>query len=270
MTPYRNTDLQGAGLSTDGAAPNRNISNYYTGIDWAGMILRMLEKIHWIILAAIVGAGIAGVYEYTMVKPIYQATSKIYLVGSDNMISISDLQLGSTLAADYKEVFKNRQLHEMVRDASGLNYSAGALGGMVSINNPTNTHVLYITVKAPKREDARILADTYADVVREFISATMDIREPNLFENAQTPGGPINVNVRGRVITGFIGGVGIAVVIIMLIFLLDDRIRSADDVAKVCDLPTLGLVPLQDMKANAAKAAPGALYVVDDEARERE
>ena len=154
-------------------------------------------------------------------------------------------------------------MHELVRDRTGLNYGAGTLSSMVTIYNPSNTHVLYISVRAPNREHAMILANTYAEVVREFIAATMDVREPNLFESAQMPGGPVNVDLKKSVITGFIGGGGLAVGVIMLIFLLDDRIRSSEDIAKVSNLPTLGLIPLQDMKANAAKASPGALYVTD-------
>lgn len=254
---------QGGYRSPGEAVQEVKTSNYYTGIDWAGMVMRMLEKVHWIILAAIVGGGIMGVYEYFYVKPIYQARSKIYIVGSESMISLTDLQLSSSLAADYEEVFRNREVHELVRDRTGLNYGAGTLSSMVTIYNPSNTHVLYISVRAPNREHAMILANTYAEVVREFIAATMDVREPNLFESAQMPGAPVNVDLKKSVITGFIGGGGLAVGVIMLIFLLDDRIRSSEDIAKVSNLPTLGLIPLQDMKANAAKASPGALYVTD-------
>ena len=58
-------------------------------------------KIHWILVAGLIGALVAWFYVTRMVTPVYQATSKIYIAGSDTTISLSDLQLGSTLATDY-------------------------------------------------------------------------------------------------------------------------------------------------------------------------
>ena len=80
-------------------------------IDLVALFYRFLEKIHWILLTALVGAGIAFAIVRFLVTPIYQATAKIYIVGSDTTISLSDLQIGSNLAADYKEVFKNWHVH---------------------------------------------------------------------------------------------------------------------------------------------------------------
>ena len=80
-------------------------------IDLVALLYSWLEKIHWIVAAALLGAAIAGVIVFRMVTPIYQATSKIYIVGSDTAISLSDLQIGSNLAADYQEVFKTWHVH---------------------------------------------------------------------------------------------------------------------------------------------------------------
>ena len=95
---------------------------YYTGIDWVSMLFRLLENLPWIALAALVGAAVMWFYTGRMVTPIYQATSKIYIAGSDTTISLSDLQLGSTLATDYQEVFKIWHIHEMVDERLDLDY----------------------------------------------------------------------------------------------------------------------------------------------------
>ena len=79
--------------------------NYY-GIDWRGLIYRLLENTHWILLTAVICAVAAATYVKLAVTPIYQATSKIYIAGSETTISLSDIQLGSSLAVDYQEAFK--------------------------------------------------------------------------------------------------------------------------------------------------------------------
>ena len=211
-----------------------------------GLFLRLIEKSFWIIAAAIIGATLAGIYSYKNQVPMYQATSKIYIASSDTSISISDLQLGSYMAPDYQEVFKTWHLHEMVDQKLGLNYSYGKLAGMVSVDNPAGTHVLYITVRSTAPVECKTLADAYADVTREFIAAKMDMREPTIFEEARVPTAPYGPNRTRTITIGLLMGALLAAAIVALFYWLDDRIRTAEDVSKCCNLPNLGMVPLQE------------------------
>ena len=211
-----------------------------------GLFLRLLEKSYWIIAAAIIGATLAGVYSYRNQVPMYSATSKIYIASSDTSISISDLQLGSYMAPDYQEVFKTWHLHEMVDQKLGLNYSYGRLASMVSVDNPAGTHVLYITVRSTDPVECKTLADAYADVTREFIAAKMDMREPTLFEEARVPAAPYGPNRTRTITIGLLMGALFAAGIIALFYWLDDRIRTQEDVSKCCNMPNLGMVPLQE------------------------
>ena len=169
--------------AAEGPAPE-----YYSGIDWVSVLFRLLEKIHWIVLAD-------------------QATSKIYIAGSDTTISLSDLQLGSTLATDYQEVFKIWHVHEMVDERLDLDYSYSQLEKMVSVSNPSGSHLLYIYVKSSVPEEAKLLADTYAEVVQDYITNRMELRKPQILEKARTPIKPIYPNVNATVVKGAaIGG----------------------------------------------------------------
>jgi capsular polysaccharide biosynthesis protein len=216
-------------------------------IDLGALFYRLLEKIHWIILAALICAIAIGAVDYTLVKPIYQATSKIYIVGSDTAISLADLQIGSNLAADYQEVFKNWHVHELVATRLNLDKSYTALSGNLSISNPSNTHVIYVSYKSPDPEEAKIIADTYAQVAREFIAAKMDMREPNIFEEAKLPDRPITPRKTRDILIAFALGALAAIAVITVLFLNDDRIRTTEDVQKVGGLATLGMIPIQDL-----------------------
>ena len=229
-------------------------------IDLGGLFFRLLEKIHWIIICAIIGAAIAGALVFKFITPIYQATAKIYIVGSDTTISLSDLQIGSNLAADYQEVFKNWHVHELVDKRLNLDYSYSKLSGMINITNPQNTHVLYVNVKSPDPEEAKLIADTYAQVAREFIAAKMDMREPNIFEEAKLPDKPVSPQKTRDIVIGFVLGALLAMAIITVKFLTDDRILTTEDISKVGNLATLGMIPLQDFEQNAAEGEPTSAY----------
>jgi len=232
-------------------------NNNTVEIDLVALFYRLLEKFHWILLTALVGAGIALVIVSKFVTPMYQATAKIYIVGSDTTISLSDLQIGSNLAADYQEVFKNWHVHELVDKRLNLNYSYSKLAGMISVSNPANTHVLYVSVKSPDPEEAKMLADAYAQVAREFIATKMDMREPNIFEEARMPSAPVSPQKTRDIIIGFLLGGLLAAAIVTIKFLSDDRILSGEDIEKVGGLATLGMIPLQDIGDEAENSKKG-------------
>lgn len=249
------TQAQTSAAGGNKAQPNQA---QVTEIDLVALAIRYLEKIHWIILTALLGAVIAGLIVYFALTPMYEATSKIYIVGSDTTISLTDLQIGSNLAADYQEVFKNWHVHELVDKRLNRDYTYTELANMVKVTNPANTHVLYVTVKSPDPDEAKLLADTYAQVAREFIAAKMDMREPNIFEEAKRPDRPVSPRKTRDIVIGFLIGALLAMAIITIKFLNDDRIMSGEDVAKAGGLPTLGMIPLQngDHRSSPAYGRP--------------
>ena len=221
-------------------------TRYYTGIDWAALMFRLLENIHWILLTACVFAAATGIYVSSCVTPIYQATSKIYIAGSDTTISLSDIQLSSSRAMDYQEAFKIWHVHEMVDEKLGLDYSYSKLSAMVSVYNPAGSHILYINVKSPDPEEAKLLADTYAATVQNFISEKMELRKPQLIQMAQLPSIPISPNLKVDVLKALLFGGLLAAVVVMILYLLDDKIRTSDDIEKATGLATFGMLMNQE------------------------
>lgn len=219
---------------------------YVTGIDWISLFFRLLENIHWILLSAVLFGLATGLYVKLFVTPLYKATSKIYIAGSETTISLSDIQLGSSLAKDYQEVFKIWHVHEMVDERLDLDYSYSKLASMVSISNPDGSHLLYINVESSDPTEAKLLADTYAEVVQEFISEKMELRKPQLLEVAQVPSRPISPNLKSSILKAFILGAFAAAAVVAFIFLLDDKIRTSEDVEKTTGLATFGMISRQE------------------------
>ena len=147
-------------------------------IDLVALFAHMIKKAHWIALGALAGAAIAAILVSFVISPVYSTTAKLYIVNSETSISLADIQIGSNLAGDYQEVFKNWHIHELVIQRLGTDLSYKKLSKMVSVSNPSNTHVLYITVKSGDPSEARLIANTYAEVASEFIAVKMDMRQP--------------------------------------------------------------------------------------------
>lgn len=170
--------------------------------------------------------------------------------------------MSTSLAVDYQETFKIWHVHDMVDERLGLDYSYSKLAGMVSVNNPSGSHFLYIRIQTPDPEEAKLLADTYADVVQDFIAEKMELRRPQVLEMAQLPTRPISPDIRGVIIKAFMVGLFTAAAVVVLIYLLDDKIRTSEDVEKSTGLATLGEMSRQDMREEASitTSAPKSGY----------
>lgn len=220
-------------------------------VDLMELFFRILSKIHFVILAALVGTLLAGLYVQYRVVPVYQATSTLYIVNSSGLqVSVSDLQVASTLTQDYQRIFRAWELHELVIDALDLDYTYSQMSGMVSVSNPDDTRMLDIVVRHPDPELAAKIANEYANQAKTFIQSTMEGEEPNVVSKALTPTSPVGMGMSRYMMLGFLMGGMLVVGIIVLQFLLDDRPHTPDDITKMAGIPTLAVVPREQ---NVAK-----------------
>ncbi len=225
-------------------------------IDLKELFIYLLEKFKLIIILAVVGAVIGGLYAHFYTTPVYSATSKLYVLSRDDdskstSTSVSDLQVGSQLSVDYTEVFKTWEVHEAVREKLGIDYDDTKLQSKLTISIPSNTRVIYITVKDTDPQMAADLANAYVEAAKEFIESKMETATPSIFSTAKVPEQPVSSGPLHYVLMGFLAGFFLAICIAIVMFVLDDRPKSPEDVAKYSGVPTLAVVPLMTKKKSA-------------------
>ena len=154
--------------------PVNQTANHYahdneeTEIDLKELFLSFLDHIKLIILLGVLGAAVAAIFTFYFVTPMYEATSKLYVLNSDDSaINLSDLQIGSYLASDFIEVFNTWEVHEMVIKNLGLHYSYSQLKNMLTIENPNNTRILTIKVVSPSAKEAAGAEEAFAGAAEE-------------------------------------------------------------------------------------------------------
>lgn len=227
-------------------------------IDLMEFFYHVLAKMKWIILAALLGALLAGLYSYYLVTPKYEATAKLYIMGQDEVgINLSDLQIGSMLTMDYQEVFETWEVHEMVRSQLNMSYTYTDMQQMLKVSNPDDTRILYITVTHEDPQLAADIANAYAQSGKSFILQTMDTQEPNVFSVALIPSKTVGTGKTTYVLLGFILGTALALCVIFLRFVLDDRPRTPDDIRKAAGIPTLAVIPTESQISKENKKNKG-------------
>jgi len=210
-------------------------------INLVELLLRLLEKWKIITAAALAGAIIFCAYTACFIAPTFTATCKLYILNATNsIVNLSDLQLGNALAADYQEVFANHEVHDRVRERMQLDpekYSYKKLNEMVSVSNPNDTRLLYVTVKAKSPREARDLANTYALVAQGFIPEKMDGNAPTIFEEAMLPEVKSGPSLSRNTILGFLLGAVIASAVIVVLFIMDDHASYYAVTPSDCGIP---------------------------------
>ena len=241
-------------------------------IDLIGLFFHILEKFWVVLISAVLCAVLMGFMARNDVTT-YSATSKLYIVNpTSSGLNIADLQLGTVLTLDYQEVFKTWEVHEMVIDELDLPYSYAQMQSMISISNPEDTRILYITVTYPDAKMAADIANAYAKAAKNFIINTMKGEEPSDFSIALEPSTGYEVSKSNRIITGFMIGSVFAIGVLTLLFVLDNRPRSPEDIRQHGGLPTLAVFPSNTRKrlsgrsasktdANASDAANAGNYI---------
>lgn len=216
-------------------------------IDLLDLMYRLLGSWKLILCLALAFALVSGIYTVFYVTPLYEATSTIYVLSrSDSAINMADLQIGSALTSDYIKVFKMWEVHAEVISNLGLPYTYREMREHLSVDNDADTRMLDITFTSASAEEAARVANEYAQVASQYIADTMSTEKPNIMSVALVPTNPVSPNKTRNIMLGFILGAALAMGIVTVRMLMDDKYKTAEDIRKYTGLVTLAVVPLED------------------------
>ena len=218
-------------------------------------VLRVLWRKAWLlILALIVGAGIAGVVTKMFITPLYQARATIYILSkSTSITSLTDIQIGNNLTGDFRYIATTRETLNEVIEEMGLNVTYLDLVKQVSVTNPNDSHMLQVQVTNPDPQLAAQISNTLAEVLREQIADIMNTDKPSMVERAIPPTSPSSPSLmRNAALGGLILAVLVAAIILIRYF-MDDTITTEEDVRKYLNVTVLAAVPFERNVSTARK-----------------
>lgn len=214
--------------------------------DLVELLYRLLANWKIIVCSALVFAIISGVYTVFFVTPMYEASSTIYVLNrSDSAINFSDLQIGTALTKDYIKVFNMWEVHEEVISNLNLPYTYDEMRELLTVTNDSDTRMLDITVSSPDANEAAAIANEYAKVARQYIADTMSTDQPNIVSVALPPANPVSPSKARNILLGFILGIALASGYVALLFLMDDKYKTAEDIREYTGFATLAVVPIE-------------------------
>lgn len=214
-------------------------------IDILYLLRKLWRKKFFIVFVGLLVGTIALLGSVFFIKPKYTSTTRIYVVSrsSDTSLTNQDLQAGSYLVNDYKEVITSSEVLSSVIDQEKLSMSASELSKDIAVTIPTDTRVISISVTDTDAQRACDIANTVREVAAEKIKAVTKVDDVTTLESATKPSHPSSPNVKKNAVIGALAGAFLAIVGILVAEVLDDRVRRPEDIEETLGMTLLGVVP---------------------------
>jgi capsular polysaccharide biosynthesis protein len=215
-----------------------------------GEVLFMLWHFAWMIVLSALLVGLIGfLISRFAITPMYESSTTLWIVNKNeesSNLAYSDLQMGSMLTKDYAELIRSRTVLEKVIANLGLDDTYATLSDRVSVTNKTDTRILVISVEDRDPAWAQRIADEVRNAANSHILDVTDAEAVNVSDYANLPSDPVSPKIAQWTIIGAAIGAFLCIVVLLLRFLLDDTVKTSEDVERYLAISSLGMIPLKD------------------------
>ena len=225
----------------------KNQDNQTVEIDVLSLVKILWRRKFLIVVTAFVMAIVALGYSTFIIKPNYTSTTRIYVVNrqanENSTLTNQDLQAGTYLVKDYKEIILSQDVLAKVIDDLKLNVQPSALTKRINVTVPTDTRIVSIAVSDGDAKEAARIANSLRQIAAEKIIAVTKVSDVTTLEEAEVPNSPSSPNIKRNTLIGFLAGGVLISVVILVVEVLDDRVKKPEDVEEALGITLLGVVP---------------------------
>ena len=213
-------------------------------IDVLSLLRTIWRKKFLILLTAILTTGLAFAYSAFLVTPQYDSTTRLYVVNqsSDNgaIITTQDLQAGSFLVKDYKEIILSQDVLKNVTTTLGL---TGGIKDKITVTIPADTRILSISVRDSDPNQAATIANTLREEAAKKIIEVTKVSDVTTLEAALPAENPSTPQTKRNLVLGFVVGAFLATALVLVLEVLDNRVKRPQDIEEGLGMTLLGVVP---------------------------
>ena len=175
------------------------------------------------------------------------STTRLYVVNQSGEngagITNQDLQAGSFLVKDYKEIILSQDVLKNVTTTLGL---TGGIKDKITVTIPTDTRILSISVRDSDPNQAATIANTLRDEAAKKIIEVTKVSDVTTLEAALPAENPSTPQTKRNLVLGFIVGAFLATALVLVLEVLDDRVKRPQDIEEGLGMTLLGVVPHAD------------------------
>lgn len=214
-------------------------------IDVFALLKKLWNRKFLILFVALLFGFVALFVSVFIIPKTYTSSTRVYVVNNstNNSINYQDIQAGTDLVNDYKEIIQSQDVLDDVVSKEKLDISSAELSKKISVQVPTDTRLITISVKDKSAQEASRLANAVREVAIQKIKDVTKVEDVTTAETAKVPSSPTSPSIKKNLVLGVVAGGFIAVVTLIFFEALDDRIKTSEDIEKALGRTLLGVVP---------------------------
>lgn len=213
--------------------------------DLIELLLFIKKKLLIVLLVVALFASAGFAYTKFLSTPTYTADARLHVFreGDDSM-DISSMQVVTALRKDVQELVTGRNISQKVIDRLGLNVNADYLSGQIQVTSEESTRILDLSFTDTDPVRAATILNEVCIVAKEEMKLLMGDNVVNIVYPAEVPLYPSSTSPTSNAILFGVIGLVLVLLVLIVVFLMDDTIRSEEDVERHLGLSTLSSIPV--------------------------
>lgn len=226
----------------------RYLENEEMEIDLIELMQVLLYKWWLILIVALAGFAMAVGYTKFAVTPLYESKAMLYVLpNTTSVTSVADLQIGSAITGDFEVIATSKPVIDKaiqaIKKDEGKKFTRSQIQGMISVENKEDTRILVLKATSADPEDACMVANAMSEATAERMAEITKKDPPTTVEMAEVSKNPVSPSMTKNAILGFLFGAVLVCGILVVRFLLNDNIKTEEDVEKYLGESTLVSIP---------------------------
>ena len=206
-------------------------------------------KQHWAVIVAstLAGAVTALCIGMFCITPQYQASAMMIVNNSANSnesvsVSSSDISASQSLTDTYAIIIKSDAVLDPVIENMSLATTSGSLAQQISVVSVDNTQIIQISFQDADSEHAKQVVQEIITVAPDIIVDKVEASSCKIISESKVSDSPVSPNVKKMTVMGLMIGLVLSAGFYILREILDDTIRSEEQLTEITGVPNLGIV----------------------------
>lgn len=203
----------------------------------------MKKRIKLVVGLPIICALLIGVYSFLFMPDTYTATTSMYVLTNQEESAgnlSTDLSASQMVANDVTTLLKSNRVQKATADDLGLK---NLKDFEIEVTSATTSRVIELSVTGTDPELVAKVANAIADNVSSISRDVMKVEAVNIIDPALAPVAPSGPSRPLYVAVALMGGLFLAVAIVVLADMLNMKVRTADEVEELLGIPVIGRIP---------------------------
>lgn len=218
------------------------------GIDLLELLHVLLQKWWLILIGALVGAIGMMLVTSNFITPMYQSQAMLYILNTATSdTSSEDIQIDSAVTEDFAVIATSKPVIDgaikKLQTDYNETFTRKEIFSMLEVSNIEDTRIFCIQVTSENPEDACAIANVIAETTASQMEQITKSDPPTIVEDAEVEKAPISPSRSKNALIGFVGAAVLICAILIIRFLVDDRIKNEEQIKKYLGVPTLATIP---------------------------